>query len=80
MVTQAFHQERALFTCERLGLDVVGLASDRRAYRRGSMAWWLVREVLALLRAWWDVNVYHPTPVLGEPIPIFDAALPTEKK
>ena len=80
VVTQAFHQERALFTCERLGLDVVGMASDRRPYRRSSMAWWQVREVVALLRAWWDVSVYHPTPVLGEPIPIFDAALPAEER
>lgn len=72
VVTQSFHQDRALFTCERLGLDVIGLAADRRAYQRGSMAWWQVREVPALLRAWWDVSVYHPVPVLGEPIPIFD--------
>jgi SanA protein len=71
IVTQAFHQNRALFLCERLGLDAVGLASDRRVYRRDLMAWWQTREVLALLLAWWDVSVSHPMPVMGDPIPIF---------
>lgn len=72
VVTQAFHLDRALFLCERLGLDVVGLASDRQVYPRRLRAWWQVREVLATLLAWWDVGVAHPIPVLGDPIPIFD--------
>lgn len=72
LVTQLFHQGRALFLCDRLGLDVVGLAADRRVYQRGSMAWWRIREVPALLLAWWDVAVRRPTPVMGNPIPIVD--------
>jgi SanA protein len=68
LVTQAFHLPRALFTCERLGLDVAGLTADRRRYVRG--AWYRLRELPALARAWLDLNVIRPLPVLGDPIPV----------
>lgn len=68
LVTQAFHLPRALYTCERLGLEVVGLAADRRGYIRGS--WYQLREVGALARAWFDLNLFRPVPVLGEQIPV----------
>jgi SanA protein len=70
IVTQAFHQDRALFLCDQLGLDVIGLAADRRVYARRSLTWWRLREIPALLLSWWDVTVRRPTPVLGNPIPI----------
>lgn len=68
LVTQAFHLPRALFTCDQLGLSVVGLAADQRGYRRA--LWYEVRELAALSRAWLDLNLVHPLPVLGEPIPV----------
>jgi SanA protein len=68
LVTQAFHLPRALFTCEHLGLDAVGVVADRHRYRYG--AWYRLREVFALARAWFDVNLLRPLPVLGDPIPI----------
>jgi SanA protein len=55
LVTQAFHLPRALFTCQRLGGDVVGVAADLRAYHPRSLAWSESREVVALLRALVDV-------------------------
>ena len=70
LVTQTFHLPRALFICEALGLQAAGVSADRRAYRRFSLAWWNLREVIATANAWWDVTVAHPVPVLGEPIPI----------
>lgn len=66
LVTQAFHLPRALYTCEGLGLEVVGVAADRRSYRRSG--WYEVREVAALARAWLDLNLLRPVPILGEPI------------
>ena len=66
LVTQAFHLPRALYTCERLGLEAVGVAADRRTYLRES--WYQVREVAALARAWLDLNLLRPVPILGEPI------------
>ena len=66
LVTQAFHLPRALFTCNRLGLDVVGVVADRHQYVR--TPWYEVRELAATVRAWLDLNVFRPAPVLGEPI------------
>ena len=68
LVTQAFHLPRALYTCDRLGLEAVGVVADRRPYVRS--AWYQVRELFALTRAWLDVTLFQPTPVLGDPIPV----------
>jgi SanA protein len=71
LVTQGFHLNRALFICDRLGLEVVGYAADRRVYPDSQWVWRL-REVPALALAWWDTTIRKPVPVLGEPIPILD--------
>lgn len=68
LVTQRFHLPRALFTCERLGLTTAGVVADRRAYFRSP--WYQMRELFALARAWLDVHIFKPVPVLGEPIPV----------
>jgi len=68
LVTQRYHLPRALYTCEKLGLEAVGYAADRRPYRFIRQYW--LREVPALLVAWWELTVTHPKPVLGPPIPI----------
>jgi SanA protein len=68
VVTQRFHLDRALFLCDALGIESVGVVADRRVYQ--TLRWWELREVLATAAAWWDVNVGHPTPVLGEKLPI----------
>jgi SanA protein len=68
LVTQRFHLPRALFTCDQLGLDVVGIVADRhRLFRE---PWYRLREVAALARAWIDLTLLKPLPVLGDPIPI----------
>jgi SanA protein len=69
VVTQRFHTGRSLYTCEALGLDVVAVTANRRVYAARQVIW-KTREYLALVLAWWDVNVRHPTPILGEPEPI----------
>jgi len=68
LVTQGFHLPRALFTCDRLGVEVVGLVADRQAYVRA--VWYNLREVFALSRAWLDLMLLKPQPVLGDPIPV----------
>ncbi len=68
LVTQAFHLPRALYTCDRLGVEAVGVVADQRPYVRA--AWYNLRETLALARAWLDVELLRPEPVLGEPIPV----------
>jgi SanA protein len=68
LVTQEFHLPRALYTCNQLGLETVGVVADRRSYLRAT--WYQLRELFALTRAWLDVNLFKPVPVLGEPIPV----------
>jgi len=68
LVSQAYHLPRALFTCSRLGLDVVGIGADRRQYVY--QRWYRLRELLALARAWLDVTVLKPLPVLGDPFTV----------
>jgi SanA protein len=70
LVTQAFHLERALYLCDALGIESVGVMADRRNYAGGAQTWWLVREAIATVGAWIDVNVTQPMPVLGDPLPI----------
>ncbi len=68
LITQRFHLYRAMYTCDSLGLDVVGLAADRRAY--GSEPYYWLRDAVATLAAWFDVTILRPEPVLGDKIDI----------
>ena len=71
LVTQAFHLERALYLCDAFGIDSVGVVADRRNYagRRANVVVG-ARSRSRRWRAWIDVNVTRPTPVLGDPLPI----------
>ena len=71
LVTQAFHLPRAIYLCNRLGVESVGVNADLRVYRKSSLAYWNARELLATLAALWDVNIGHPLPVLGDQEPIY---------
>ncbi len=66
LVTQNYHLDRALFTCNGLGMDAIGVAANRVP---SSRFYWL-RELPAVLVAWWDIHVRHPLPVMGDPLPI----------
>ena len=71
LVTQAFHMPRAIYLCNRLGVDSLGVESDLRTYPKSSLLLWSARELFATVAAWWDVNIGHPVPVLGKQEPIF---------
>lgn len=71
LVTQRFHLPRALYLCNSLGVQALGVDADRRAYRRRSQLIWHLRETPATLVALWEIHISHPTPVLGDPEPIF---------
>lgn len=68
LVTLHFHLDRALHTCDKLGIDVVGGHADRRPYV--AMRFWWLRELVVLIKAWFDLNFLHPTPVLGDKLPV----------
>jgi SanA protein len=71
LVTQQYHLPRALYTCQALGLDAIGVSADRRIYRRSSLFYWNLRELPATLNAVLEVYLLQPLPVLGNPEPIF---------
>jgi SanA protein len=68
LVTQAFHLPRALYICDLLGLETVGVVADRRTYLRAD--WYEFRELFALTRAWLDLKLFKPVPILGDPIQV----------
>jgi vancomycin permeability regulator SanA len=72
LVTQRFHLARALYVCHGLGLEVVGLGDpDWGAYGSERVARYTLREMPALVKAIWQVEVTRPAPTfLGPPEPI----------
>jgi SanA protein len=67
LVTQKYHLSRALFTCNGIGLDAVGVPADLRTYHPHSLTYWTIREFPATLVAIWQVWISHPLPVMGDP-------------
>jgi SanA protein len=73
LVTQAFHQPRAVYLARRMGIDAVGVDADQSGTDYRGMYRW--REVLARTVAWIQVNVTHPRPrYLGPKIPVMEVA------
>jgi SanA protein len=70
VVTQQFHLGRALYLCNALGAEAVGVAADRQNYRASWQRFWQMREVAATVRAWLDINLLKPQPVMGDKLPI----------
>ena len=71
LVTQKFHLPRALFLCNALGLDALGVEANTHRFWRGSLWVWNVREQLATVGAFLDVYVSNPIPAPGEPEPLY---------
>jgi SanA protein len=70
LVTQKFHLPRALFLCNMLGMDTVGVEASN-CYWNGSPFVWDIREQFATIAAFLDLYVSSPSPVLGNPEPLF---------
>ncbi len=60
IVTQRFHLGRALYLCSSFGMDAQGVVADRHSYQR--IFYFVVRDIGASLKAWWDVQVLAPKP------------------
>jgi SanA protein len=70
LVTQRFHLDRALYICNSLGVDSIGVAADRQSYGDYEVIWWSLREVPAMTESWGYLHLLHPTPVMGDRIPV----------
>ncbi len=65
IVTQDRFMGRSLYLAKSVHLDAVGVIADTPPGLPG-----MSREYLACVSAWLDVNILHPSPVMGEPEPI----------
>lgn len=68
MVTQTYHEYRALYVGEKLGLTVKGVAADQMKYR--GQAAREIREVLARVKDFLKVMAKPESELGGEAIPI----------
>ena len=66
LVTQEFHLPRALFTCNELGLDSIGVVADKRSYR--GARWYNFRETAATIIALYDIIRQNP-PTISKIMP-----------
>lgn len=62
LVSQSYHLPRALFLAKSWGMDALAVPADRGTFRRD-----LVRERLARVKAWLDVNVLNAEPAVWGP-------------
>ena len=68
LVTQRYHLPRAVYTCQQLGINAVGLGtSDWETYGTPVMVPYTLREVLSTLKAVWQVKIAHPQPTFLGP-------------
>jgi len=70
LVTQEYHLYRALYTCNALGLDSIGVSASRQEYV--DQFYYDLREIPATLLAIWQVHISRPEPILGEKEEVFE--------
>jgi vancomycin permeability regulator SanA len=68
LVTQDYHQPRALYLCSSLGIDSLGITANRRIYDREK--YFRFREFFSIVSAWFDINVVSPEAAGGQKQPI----------
>ena len=68
IVTQEFHQARALYLCNNLGLDSIGLTADRRRY--DGERYFAFREFFSVASAWFEMNFMEFESIGGKKEPI----------
>ena len=68
VVTQTYHEYRALYIAEKLGLTAKGIASDQERYAGQPIR--EIREVLARVKDWGKTLVKPEATLGGEAIPI----------
>lgn len=71
LVTQHYHLDRALLTCDTLGIEVQGVSADSFRYADYALRFWWLREIPATTVAIKDLFLSPPTDVvLGKPVPV----------
>ena len=68
LVTQDYHQPRALYLCSSLGVESIGITANRRAYDRED--YYHLREFFSVASAWFEINVFSFEVAKGQKQPI----------
>lgn len=64
LVTQQFHLPRAIWTCERLDIESMGVSASLQTYQREE--YFTFRELLAMYKAFIDIYLVKPDYVSGK--------------
>ena len=65
LISQGYHLSRAIFTCNRLGVESTGYSATKYDYT--GEKYYKLRELLAIHKAVLDVYILHPEYIGGEP-------------
>ncbi len=68
VVTQEFHQARAVYLCNNLGVDSLGITANRRKYLNEDN--WAFRKFFSTASAWFEINFLPFAPIGGDKEPI----------
>lgn len=68
MVSQEFHLPRSIYLCQNIGIDAVGIISNRRPYEGED--YWAFREFFGVASAWFEMNFIPFEPIKGNKEPI----------
>jgi SanA protein len=68
LISQGYHLPRAIFLCEKFGIEASGYSATRRPYI--GERYFKTREILALYKSILDIYILKPTSVLGKKEPI----------
>ena len=68
LVTQDYHQPRALYLCNSLGVESIGITANRRTYDRED--YYHLREFFSIASAWFEINIMPFEVAKGEKQPI----------
>jgi vancomycin permeability regulator SanA len=68
LISQNFHLPRAVYICNQLGVEAVGLGTpDWENYRSETISFYSFREFLSTLNALWEVHIARPKPTFLGP-------------
>jgi vancomycin permeability regulator SanA len=68
LVTQDYHQPRALYLCSSLGVESVGITANRRIYINEK--YFNFREFFSIAGAWFELNIFSFDAPKGQKQPI----------
>lgn len=73
LVTQGYHVPRAVYTCQKIGIDSIGIGTSRywSSYRGLVFPNYIVREIFSINRSLFKLHITKPeASIMGQPEPI----------